>query len=152
MPPNSGVPQKDTTFLLPCQNSNIHLYTPSACSKPVQPPCYTTQGRNLPPPCLGPVLIRKWEQQPGTRVIPACHFLPLPSRSVGTATKKYPQQRLSSLFLQSTRTLLCMIFTIPSWGRGRVVTGGQKRQKKLIMRQMHRQLHTPSPNPTHSKH
>lgn len=79
-------------FFPPWQNGNIHLHTPSSWSKPVQPPHNSTQGRNLPPPCLGPVLIRKWEQQPGTGVIPACHFPPLRYfLSEDTATK-YPQQ------------------------------------------------------------
>lgn len=146
---------KDTTFLLPCQNSNIHLHTPSGfskpgCSKPGQLPRYTTWGRNLPPPCLGPVLIRKWEQQPGTGVIPACHFLPLPFS--GYSYKEISSAKaLVPVFTEYQVTAFCDLHN-PSWGRGRVVTGGQKRQKQLIMRQMHRQLYTPSPNFTHSKH
>lgn len=42
----------------------------------------TTQGRNLPPPSQGPVLIRKWEQQPSIRVILACYFPPFLDRDL----------------------------------------------------------------------
>lgn len=108
------VSHRDTAFLPSRHSSNILFHTPSACSKPAQPAHYTTQGRNLPPPSLGPVLIRKWEQQPGTGVIPACQFPPL--LFSGNSYKEYPQQ--TPLSLQNTRSLLFTTFTIPSWGRG----------------------------------
>lgn len=54
------------------------IYTPLPQAASLPSLLTTLLGRNLPPPCLGPALIRKWEQQPGTGVIPACHFPPLP--------------------------------------------------------------------------
>lgn len=54
----------------------LYIHPPLPRAGQAQPPhyYYTTEGSNLPPPHLGPVLIRKYEQWPG--VILVCHFPP----------------------------------------------------------------------------
>lgn len=73
----------------------IYTHAHTHCLQQVcQASSHSTQGRNLPPPYLGPVLIRKWEQRSETRVIPACHFPPLLYRK--RPFRRYSYKEVSS--------------------------------------------------------
>lgn len=134
--PNSGIPHEDS-LAPPRQSSHTHLHTLVRRAGPAP----SALGRNVPPPCLGPVLIRKWEQRPG-----------LGSSRPATAhlavQRKYPQQTPLSPFLQNSRSLVFSPHNSKR-GRGRIVTG-QKRQKKLIKgrRRTGSFRHPPSPPPS----
>lgn len=142
VPPNSGVPHKDTVFLPSRQSSNSHLHTPSACSKPAQPPYYTTrqefaaaQSESCPYKEVGAAA---WDWGHPS--------LPLPTLPV----RKSILGKLPNSHFYKIPGHCSLVFTIPSWGKGGIVTG-EKRQKQLIKGQRRTGSFRHPPQAPHSR-
>lgn len=127
--PPTQVSHINTQPSSPWQRYQPFTYPPPAAACPASSPHYSGQGfaTALSGPCpYKEVGAAAWDWGHPS--------LPLPTPPVQRPFREYSYKEVSSAnfpvpFSQSNRSLLSTAFTIPSWGRGKVITGGEKSQK-----------------------